>query len=143
MAEHGSSKTVVFVAFLGNLAIAVFKLIIAFVTKSSAMLAEAIHSFADTGNQVLLIIGMRLSQKEPTDLHPLGYGRESYFWSFMVAIFLFTLGSAFSIYEGIHKILHPEPIRNVGWAFIVLGGSLLLESISFVVAGRAIWKKKG
>jgi cation diffusion facilitator family transporter len=143
MAHENSSKTVVVVAFLGNLAIAVFKLIVAFVTKSSAMLAEAIHSFADTGNQILLLIGMKLSQKQATDLHPLGFGRESYFWSFMVAIFLFSLGSAFSIYEGLHKILHPEPIRNVVWAFIVLGGSLLLESVSFIVAARAIWEKKG
>jgi len=143
MAHQASSKTVVVVALLANLAIAVLKLVVAFLTNSSAMMAEAIHSFADTGNQVLLLLGMKLSKKEPTELHPLGYGRESYFWSFMVAIFLFTLGSAYSIYEGIHKILHPEPIRNAVWAFVVLGGALVLESFSFVVATRAILKKKG
>src|SRR4029453_1089628 len=143
MAHEASSKTVVVVALLGNLAIAVLKLIVAFLTRSSAMMAESIHSFADTGNQILLLLGMKLSQKEATLLHPLGFGRESYFWSFMVAIFLFTLGSAFSIYEGVHKILHPEPIQNALWAYLVLGGALLIESISFYVATKAILKKKG
>ena len=109
------------------------------------MMAEAIHSYADTGNQVLLYLGLKQSQRPPDEDHPLGYGKLSYFWSFIVAILLFSLGGLFSIYEGYHKFTHPEPLNQVWVAIVVLvlaifleGGSLLgcLREIRKVRAGR-------
>ena len=82
----------------------------AIITGSGAMLAEAIHSVADAGNQLLLILGLRQTKKAPTDDHPLGFGKSIYFWSFLVAVILFSVGGMFSLYEGTHKLLHPEPL---------------------------------
>lgn len=110
-----------------NLAIAVAKGIAAFITGSGAMLAETIHSFADCGNQGLLLFGVKRSRKAPDASHPLGYGRALYFWSFMVALLLFSGGGMFSMYEGIHKIAHPEPIESVLIAVVILAFSLALE----------------
>jgi cation diffusion facilitator family transporter len=110
-----------------NGVIAVAKFGAAFFTKSGSMLAEAIHSASDCGNQLLLLRGVSESKRPPTPQHPLGYGRSVYFFSFIVALFLFTLGGVFSIYEGVHKILHPEPVEHVGWAIAILAFSLLLE----------------
>jgi divalent metal cation (Fe/Co/Zn/Cd) transporter len=97
MADHGSSARAILYAFLANLGIALSKLAAAIYTHSGSMLAEAIHSFADCGNQVLLYVGMRQSQRAPTPDHPLGYGKISYFWSFIVALMLFSVGGLFSI----------------------------------------------
>jgi cation diffusion facilitator family transporter len=101
------------------------------------MLAEACHSLADTANQGFLLVGVRLSRRPPDEKHPFGYATETYFWAFIVALCLFAVGAAFSIYEGVHKILgHGDPVRNPMWAFIVLGASFALELYSFSVAQR-------
>jgi cation diffusion facilitator family transporter len=104
------------------------------------MLAEAIHSYADTGNQVLLFLGLKQSQRAPDEQHPLGYGKMSYFWSFIVAIMLFSLGGLFSIYEGYHKLTHPEPLSQVWIAIVVLLLAILLEGGSLFGALREIRK---
>ena len=108
---HGGSRRAVVVALFANLGIAVSKTVAAIVTGSGSMLAEAIHSYADSGNQVLLLIGDVRSQRPPNPQYPLGYGREAYFWALIVAMVLFGLGGMFSGYEGLHKLRHPEPLE--------------------------------
>lgn len=110
-----------------NLLITVCKAFAAFMTKSGSMLAETIHSFADCSNQALLYMGVKQAQRPPDAKHPLGYGRAVYFWSFMVAMLLFTIGGMFSIYEGLHKFEHPEPVQHILWGAGVLIFSILLE----------------
>jgi cation diffusion facilitator family transporter len=110
-----------------NSIIATAKLTAAVFTKSGAMMAEGIHSAADCGNQLLLLWGVKQGRLPADDKHPLGYGRNVYFWSFMVALLLFTGGGVFSIYEGVHKLQHPEPVDHVEWAIGILAGALLLE----------------
>jgi cation diffusion facilitator family transporter len=122
----GDTKEI-FKSLAVNLTIALAKGIAAFFTGSGAMLAEAIHSSADCINQVLLLIGVTRAKKPPDEKFPLGYGRAVYFWSFIVALLLFSGGGVFSIYEGVHKLSKPEPIEHVGWAVGILGFSLLLE----------------
>ena len=107
------------------------------------MLAEAIHSYADTGNQVLLYLGLKQSQKPADKEHPLGYGKLSYFWSFIVAILLFSMGGLFSIYEGVHKLQHPEPLSQIWIAITVLVLAILLEGSSLYGALREIGKVRG
>jgi cation diffusion facilitator family transporter len=123
-----------------NLAIAAFKFVAAVISRSSAMLAEAFHSLADTTNQIFLLIGMRRSNRAPDEAHPFGYGPETYFWAFMVALSIFGLGAGFSIREGIHKISHRhDPHVELGdprWAYVILGVSIVLESYSLFVAMR-------
>jgi cation diffusion facilitator family transporter len=114
-------------SLLVNVAIALAKGVAAFFTGSGALLAEAIHSFADCTNQVLLLVGLRQARRPPDPAHPLGYGRNIYFWSFIVALLLFSGGGVFSIYEGIHKLHEPEPVERVWLGFVILGFSLLLE----------------
>jgi len=126
-----------------NFVIAIAKFGAAFFTGSGAMLAEAIHSFADCGNQVLLLRGVMESRKAPDEEHPLGYGRTAYFWSFMVALLLFSGGGVFSIYEGVHHFLHPEPISNILLAIGILGGSLLLEGWATFGNIRELNKRRG
>src|SRR5438128_1116983 len=123
--EHGTSHIIQSLAV--NLLIAAVKAVAAFYTKSGAMLAEALHSFSDCGNQLLLLVGVRQARKPPDDKHPFGYGRAIYFWSFMVALLLFTGGGVFSVYEGIHKVLHPEPVEHVWLGVVILVVSLFLE----------------
>jgi cation diffusion facilitator family transporter len=139
--EHSSSHIIQ--SLLVNVAIAIAKFVAAFFTGSGAMLAEAIHSSADCSNQLLLLLGLRRSQKAPDASHPLGYGRELYFWSFMVAMLLFSGGGVFSIYEGVHKILHPEPIEHVWIGLGVLGFSLVLEGGSTLSNVRELNKRRG
>lgn len=110
-----------------NLLIVLSKGFAAFMTGSGAMLAETIHSFADCANQALLLLGVKQSKKSPDNKHPLGYGRAVYFWSFMVAMLLFSIGGMFSIYEGVHKYQHPEAVENVMWGIGILGFSICLE----------------
>ena len=110
-----------------NLAIVISKGFAAFMTGSGAMLAETIHSFADCANQALLLVGVRQARKPADAKHPLGYGRSVYFWSFIVAMLLFSVGGMFSVYEGVHKYMHPEAVENVGWGIGVLVFSLILE----------------
>lgn len=133
MSSHGSNKAIVF-ALAGNLLIAIIKYIVAFITGSAAMLAESIHSTADSFNQILLLIGHKRAKKTPSEMHSFGYANEVFFWSLMVAVLLFFVGALFSIYEGIHKLIHPEDITNVYWIFAVLISSILIEAKSFHVA---------
>lgn len=126
-----------------NSLIAVAKGVAAFFTGSGAMLAETLHSAADCGNQVLLLVGVRRSMQPPDDSHPLGYGRVVYFWSFMVALLLFTGGGVFSIYEGVHKLQHHEPVENVGWAVAVLLFSIAIEGGATISNVRELARRKG
>jgi cation diffusion facilitator family transporter len=139
----GSSKTAVIAALVGNLAIAVTKFGAAFYTGSSAMLSEAVHSVVDTGNQGLLLLGMKRATQPPTEEHPFGYGKELYFWSFVVAIIIFGLGAGVSIYEGIHGILDPTPVANVIVSYLVLGAAMIFEGGACYFAIREFWKSKG
>ena len=124
-AEHSTSHIIQ--SLIANLVIAVGKGVAAVMTGSGALLAETLHSFADCGNQLLLLLGVKRAQQAPDATHPLGYGRSLYFWSFMVALLLFTGGGVFSIYEGIHKILEPEPVSKVHVGLAILGFSIALE----------------
>jgi len=126
----------VIAALAVNLGIAITKFIAFVVTGSASMLAESIHSVADTGNELLLLIGSGRSRRARTELHPFGFGRERYFYAFVVAVLLFTVGGVFSIYEGVHKILSPERIRDATVAFVVLGICVVLESFSLRTAVR-------
>lgn len=133
MAASGGTKAIL-AAFFANLGIAIAKFVAFAFTGASSMLAEAIHSCADTGNQALLLLGGRLAKREATTMHPFGYGRERYFWSFVVALVLFTVGAMFAIYEGIEKIRHPHEIDAPIWAFAVLSFGIVLEGFSFRTA---------
>ena len=130
-------------AFAANLGIAAAKTGAAFWTGSSSLLAEAIHSFADCGNQVLLFIGMKRSEKEATRKHPMGFGRESYIWSMMVAFILFSVGGIFSIHEGWQRYTHPHTVENEGVALLVLLIALGLEAFSLTGALAAMQQEKG
>lgn len=136
MAGSDGNVKVVLLAFFANLGIAVAKLVAALVTGSSAMLAESVHSFADSGNQLLLLLGGRRAARPRDGDHPLGYGREAYFWALIVAVVLFTLGGVYSLVEGVHKVADPHPITSPGWAIGVLVVGLGLEGTSLLVAWR-------
>jgi cation diffusion facilitator family transporter len=127
--QEASIKSISF-ALLANFGIAVTKTVAAFMTGSGAMLAESIHSFADCGNQGLLFWGLQATKKKPDAEHPLGYGKEIYFWSFIVALMLFSIGGVFSVYEGIHKVSMHEGLRNPVIAVVVLLVSMVLEAAS-------------
>lgn len=141
--DKDESTIVVYAALAGNLGVAITKLIAATVTGSSAMFAESIHSAVDTLNEVLLLVGLHRSKRPIDSTHPFGYGKEQYFWSLIVAVLVFGLGGGVSVVQGIQHILAPEPIVDAKWNFIVLGISAVLEGASFIVALRAILKKKG
>ncbi|SHG46699.1 cation diffusion facilitator family transporter [Streptoalloteichus hindustanus] len=133
MAAGGGARAIV-AALLANAGIAVAKFVGFAVTGSSSMLAEAVHSVADTSNQGLLLLGRKKSRRAATAAHPFGYGRERFFYSFVVALLLFTLGSVFAVYEGIHKIEHPEPLHNPVVAVVILVVAIALEAWSFRTA---------
>jgi len=133
MAASGGTKAVV-AALIANGGLAVAKFAGFAVTRSSAMLAEAIHSVADMSNQALLLLGGRRSRRDPTEEHPFGHGRERYFWSFVVALVLFALGAAFAVYEGIEKVRHPHEVDGVGIAVAILAAGIVLESWSLRTA---------
>ena len=139
----GSSKTAIYAALAGNTLIAITKFIAAAITGSSAMLSEGIHSLVDTGNQGLLLYGMKSAKKPPDERFPFGHGKEIYFWSFIVAILIFAVGAGVSIYEGIHHILHPEPIKSIFINYIVLGLAIVFEGFALAVALREFNKEKG
>ncbi len=141
--SHSSTARAILYAFVANFCIAIAKSWAAWLTGSGSMLAEAIHSYADTGNQVLLYLGLKQSQRPPDAEHPLGYGKLSYFWSFIVAILLFTLGGVFSIYEGIHKFNHPEELSQIWVAIVVLLLAIVLEGGSLLGCLREIRKVRG
>jgi cation diffusion facilitator family transporter len=128
------SKVVIYAALAGNLAIAVAKFAAFLLTRSSAMLTESIHSLVDTGNQGLLLYGLHRAARPPDEAHPFGHGMELYFWSFVVALLIFSLGGAVSIYEGVLKIIDPQPIDRPWVNYVVLGASMAFEGSSFTVA---------
>ena len=149
MAGGGDSTRAILFALGANLAIAAAKGVAAFVTGSSAMLAETVHSLADSGNQLLLLLGLKQAKTPPSPEYPLGYGKAIYFWSFLVAVMLFTVGGMFSLYEGIHKFQHPEPLKQWWWAAGVLVFGLIAEAISLRAclqevnksrSGRTLWQ---
>jgi cation diffusion facilitator family transporter len=139
---HGVSHTHVLGAILANLFITVSKFIVAGITGSSAMISEGIHSAADTGNQLLLMLGIKESQKPADELHPFGRGKELYFWSLIVALILFGLGGGMSIYEGITHIQHPAELVDPTWNYVVLGIAFIAESISQVIVIREFLRQK-
>jgi len=143
MPRHTSSRFVVYAALAGNVAIAVTKFIAAMVTGSSAMLSEGVHSLVDSINEILLLYGMSRARKPRDASHPFGYGRELYFWSFIVALLVLALGAGVSVYEGVTHILHPHPISRPAINYVVLGLSLLFEGGSWLVALKAFRAMKG
>jgi len=143
MAGHAGSKRVIYAALAGNLAIAATKFAAAFFTGSSAMLSEGVHSLVDTGNGALLLHGMRRAARPPDRTHPLGHGRELYFWSFIVALLVFALGAGVSFYEGIIHIMAPEPVVNAKVNYAVLGLSFLFEGSSWLIALKEFRQQKG
>jgi cation diffusion facilitator family transporter len=138
-----SNKIVVYAALLGNLAIALVKFIAAYITNSSAMLSEAVHSVVDTLNEILLLYGLKKSQQPANYQHPFGYGRELYFWAFIVALLVFALGAMVSIYQGIQHIRHPEVIESPLVNYVVLGFAMLCEGTSWFIALKSFKKMKG
>jgi cation diffusion facilitator family transporter len=138
-----SSKKVIYAALIGNALIAVTKFAASVVTGSSAMLAEGIHSLVDTGNQGLLLYGLHKAKKPPDEKFPFGHGKEVYFWSFVVAILIFALGSGISLYEGVLHILHPEPVKNPMINYVVLGLALLFEGGAWYFAFKEFSRSKG
>jgi cation diffusion facilitator family transporter len=139
----GGSTRAILAALLANLGIAIAKFVGFLFTGSSSMLAESVHSVADTGNQVLLLVGGRRAQLVATRQHPFGFGRERFFWAFVVSIVLFTLGSGFALYEGIEKLLHPHELESAGWAIAILLVAIALEGFSFRTAVREARPLKG
>ena len=138
-----SSKKVVYAALLGNVLVAVTKFAAAGFTGSSAMVSEAIHSLVDTGNEILLLYGMRRAARPPDDLHPLGHGRELYFWSFIVTLLIFALGAGLSLYEGVSHVIAPGPISNANVNYVVLGLAFVFEGLSWAVAIKEFRSAKG
>jgi cation diffusion facilitator family transporter len=139
----GSSKKVIYAALIGNTLISLTKFVAAFITNSSAMLSEGIHSLVDTGNQILLLYGLKRASKPADEMFPFGYGKEVYFWSFVVAIMVFAVGAGVSMYEGIHRVLQPEPIKDAYINYIVLGLAILFESVAWLMAVKEFNKQKG
>src|SRR5215212_8348818 len=139
----GGSKTVIFAALAGNAAIAVAKFAASAITGSAAMLSEAVHSTVDTGNQLLLLLGLHQSKRPPDEHHPFGYGLRLYFWSFIVAIVIFGFGGGLSIWEGIEKIREPHQIESAWLNYVVLALSLAIEGTVWTVALREFRKTKG
>lgn len=138
-----SSKKVIYAALIGNALIAISKFTAAFITGSSAMLSEGIHSSVDTGNQLLLLLGLKKAQQPADKEFPFGHGKEVYFWSFVVAIMIFAVGSGISIYEGIHSLMDPHPIENPMINYIVLGLAMIFEGFALYFAWREFDKARG
>ena len=138
-----SNKIVIYAALLGNLAIALVKFIAAYITNSSAMLSEAIHSVVDTLNEILLLYGLKKSQQPANHQHPFGFGRELYFWAFIVALMVFALGAIVSIYQGVQHIRYPEEMISPYVNYVVLGFAIVCEGASWAVALKSFKKTKG
>lgn len=143
MSGHADSTRAIFFALGANFAITIAKGVAALFSGSGAMLAETVHSFADCGNQALLLLGVKQAKRPPSPEYPLGYGKAVYFWSFLVAVMLFTLGGMFSLYEGVHKLSHPEPLANWWLPVGVLVFSIVAESISMRACIVEVNKARG
>ena len=140
------TKRAVIAALTANILIALMKFAVAIFINSSALLAEGFHSLADTTNQAFLLLGIRLSNRPADRRHPFGYGKERYFWAFVVSISIFIIGAVFSVHEGITKILHPEPLRNQWWGYLVIALSAVFDGYSWSIAFRALkgtFKRRG
>ncbi|MDX1586326.1 MAG: cation diffusion facilitator family transporter [Balneolaceae bacterium] len=137
------SKKVIYAALIGNGLIAITKFIASFITGSSAMLSEGIHSSVDTGNQLLLLLGLKRAKKPADERFPYGHGKEVYFWSFVVAIMIFGVGAGISIYEGIHSVMDPHPIQNPMTNYIVLGLAMVFEAFAWYFAWKEFKRTKG
>ena len=137
------SKKIIIAALIGNTLISITKFIAALITSSSAMFSEGIHSLVDTGNQILLLYGLKRAKRPADEDFPFGHGKEIYFWSFIVAILIFALGGGISIYEGIQHLRHPKPISNPVINYIVLGLALIFEGAAWVFAYREFTRAKG
>ena len=137
------SKLAIYGAVGANVSIAVTKFTVAGITGSSAMLSEGVHSAVDTFNGLLLLVGIRLSQRPATPEHPFGHGKELYFWSLIVAVLIFGLGGGVAFFEGVQHIRHPEPMRDPTWNYVVLAAAALFEGISFSIALRQFLKQAG
>jgi cation diffusion facilitator family transporter len=142
MSASSSSKLSLYGGIAANVAIAVSKFVAAYITGSSAMLSEGIHSLVDTGNGGLLLYGMSRSQRPADAQHPFGHGKELYFWALIVAVLIFAIGGGMSFYEGIKHIEHPEPLEDPMWNYIVLGVSILFEGAALWLALRALLEKQ-
>jgi cation diffusion facilitator family transporter len=140
--EQGGSRKVIYAAILANLGIAVAKFVVAAITGSAAMLAEGIHSAVDTGNEFLLLIGERNSEKPADKRHPFGYGKALYFWALLVALSVFSLGGGLSIYHGISALRHPEPLEDPMWNYVVLAVSACFEGYSWNVSRKELNKRR-
>lgn len=141
--SHSNSTKAIFYAFAANLGVAIAKTLAALWTGSGSLLAEAIHSFADCGNQILLWVGMKRAEKQPTYRHPMGYGRESYVWSMVVAFTLFSIGGLFSVHEGWVRLHEEHALENTNVALIILGVAVLMEIISLRGALSALRQERG
>jgi len=135
---HQEKPVAIYGALVANLAIAVTKFVAAGITGSSAMISEGIHSVVDTGNQILLLLGIKRSRKPPDANHPFGHGKELYFWSLIVAMLLFGVGGGLSVYEGITHLLHPHPLEDPFWNYASLGAAFVFEAISWILAMRQL-----
>jgi len=138
-----SRKLVIYAALLGNAIIAFMKFIAAFITGSSVMFSEGIHSVVDTGNQMLLLYGLKQAKKPADDRFPFGHGKEIYFWSFVVAIMIFAVGAGVSIYEGVHRLLNPTPLENIMVIYIVLSLAMIFEGAAWFFALKEFRRAKG
>lgn len=136
------SKVTIYAALIANLVIAAIKFVAAYISGSSAMVSEGIHSVVDSANEILLLFGIQKSRKPPDEIHPFGHGKELYFWSLIVSILLFGIGGGMGIYEGITHITHPQPIEDPTLSYIVLGSAFIFEGISFVIGIKHFLKQK-
>ncbi|WP_157019202.1 cation diffusion facilitator family transporter [Mesorhizobium xinjiangense] len=143
MASQSGSRLVIYAALIGNFLIAVTKFVASWITGSSAMLSEGVHSLVDTGNELLLLHGLRRSEQAPDRTHPFGYGRELYFWSFIVALLVFALGAGVAFYEGVTHILDPEPADNVTVNYAVLAISAVFEGVSWWIGLKEFNRRRG
>lgn len=143
MPGSSSSKLVIVGAIVANFGIAVAKFVAAAITGSSAMLAEGIHSVVDTGNGLLMLLGVRMSKRPPSEMHPYGHGPDLYFWAMIVAVMIFGVGGGVTIYEGILHVRNPAPTHDPTWNYVVLGIALVLEGASWTIAVREFFRTKG
>ena len=138
MQERHSTRIVVYAALAGNIAVAITKLAAAAVTGSAAMFSEAVHSVVDCGNEGLILYGYRRATRRPDLVHPLGFGRELYFWSFIVALLLFALGAGVSIYQGVRHVIAPQPLEYTNISYAVLAFSFVFEGASWIIGWRTL-----